>query len=146
MDVKELLEAKNGDVISIEVTRPVPEAARALASNDVGVVVVTDPDGRIDGLVSERDISRGVTEHGAALLDKPVGDLMVRSRASCGPDDSIVDVLALMHNHRIRYLPVLEQDDLIGVISLRDVTTHWLNALEEENLTLRRILANIDRD
>lgn len=144
MDVKDLLEAKNGEVISVEVSSPVPDAARALARNEIGVVVVTDPQGRMGGILSERDISRGLTEHGAALLKKPVSDLMTRNVVSCGPDDSIVDVLSLMHNHSIRHIPVEDQDAVIGIVSLRDLTTHWLNALEEENVTLRRILANID--
>ena len=88
--------------------------------------------------------SRGVTEHGASLVEKPVGDLMTRSAVRCGPDDSIVDVLSLMHNHDVRHLPVMDRDDVVGIISLRDVTTHWLNALEEENVTLRKILSNTD--
>lgn len=144
MDVKELLDTKKGDVISVEADNSVPEAAMALAANEVGVVVVTDQRGEIGGILSEGDISRGLTEHGAALVKKPVGDLMTRKVISCGPEDSIIDVLSLMHDHGVRHIPVVENNGVIGVLSLRDVTTHWLNALEEENVTLRRILAKID--
>ena len=144
MDVKELLDTKNGDVISVEADNSVPEAAMALADNDVGIVVVTDQRGEIGGILSEGDISRGLTEHGAALVKKPVGDLMTRKVISCGPEDSIIDVLSLMLDHGVRHIPVVENNSVIGVLSLRDVTTHWLNALEEENVTLRRILAKID--
>ena len=144
MDVQELLDEKGNQVITVQPGDTVPDAVQTLASNDIGAVVVTDDQGTMTGILSERDISRGVKKHGAGLMGKQVQDLMSNKVVTCTPHCSIVDVLALMNANNIRHLPVMDAQKVMGVISIRDATTVWLNALEEENETLRRMLANID--
>lgn len=121
MKVSNLLDAKGSDVMTITAATLASEAARSLAINGIGALVVAEAEGAIEGIFSERDIVRGVAKFGAEFLDMPISQTMSSSVITCAPENSVNDVMELMTAHQIRHLPVIDGEELIGVISIVDV-------------------------
>lgn len=140
MDTQKILETKGNQVISVGPGDTVVDAARALAENVIGAVVVTENGGDIVGILSERDIAKSVSAGDGNLSQLRVEDLMSRQVVLCSPHDSIADLMNLMESNGIRHLPVVKDGELVGIISLRDVVTNWLGSMEIENEELRRRL------
>jgi CBS domain-containing protein len=105
----------------------------------IGAFVVSEDGTTILGMVSERDIVRGLTEHGTGLLALPVSTLMT-SPVTCTPDDSITAVMGLMTRHRVRHLPVVSGGKLSGIVSIGDVIKYRLDELQMEANILRETL------
>ncbi len=103
----------------------------------IGAIVITGEDRRIEGILSERDIVEGLTEHGAAVIDLPVSALMSHNVRTCRPDAEIRDVMRLMTLHRIRHVPVVENGALRGIVSIGDVVKSRLEDMELETNVLR---------
>ena len=137
MIVQELLGAKNSKVVTVRPSTTLVEAAQALTTHRIGVLVVTDDAGRLSGIVSERDLTKAIGQYLTALFDRRVADVMTRAVVTCSPDDSVAEVLYLMNSNRIRHIPILDREDLMGMVSIRDVTENWLDLLEQENQKLR---------
>ena len=137
MIVQELVGEKNSKVVTVRPSTPLVEAAQVLAKHHIGVLVVTDDAGRLSGIISERDLTKAIGQFLTDLFDRHVEDVMTATVVTCSPDDSIAEVLYLMQTNRVRHLPVLHGDDLVGIVSIRDVTENWLKALEQENQQLR---------
>lgn len=95
--------------------------ANRLSSANIGAVVVGDGQGKIEGIISERDIVHGLAEHGSDLLTKPISTMMTQTVQTCAPDDSVDRVMDIMSRYGIRHLPVVEDGRLVGIISMRDV-------------------------
>jgi CBS domain-containing protein len=133
MYVQNILAAKGDrvDLISAEAT--VSAAIDALAVHDVGALVVSDDGTRIDGILSERDVARGLRTHGSGLLDRPVGQIMTTEVTTCHLDDTISEVMAVMTNLRRRHLPVVVDDLLVGIVSIGDVVKRRVDELEVEH-------------
>jgi len=92
------------------------------------------------GLISERDIIRGLTKHGTKLLTLPVSELMTSPAVTCTPGENIRAVMARMTRYRVRHLPVVEGGKLCGIVSLGDVVKYRLDELELEANLLRENL------
>ena len=137
MIVQELLGEKNSQVVTIHPAAPLVEAARTLSKHRIGALIVTEEDGRLAGIISERDLTNAIGKYLTGLFDRKVADVMTSKVITCVPDDSIAEILYLMQKNRVRHLPVLDGDRLMGIISIRDVTENWLTALERENQQLR---------
>ncbi len=137
MYVAQILKAKAEGIVSLAPQASVPEAAEALASRRIGSIVITDSDGALIGILSERDLARGIHGHGPELMHLTAADLMTREVITCQPDSTVAEIVELMNKHAIRHLPVLEEGRLIGVISMRDVVNNRLLELEAENETIR---------
>ncbi len=140
MVVQELLNEKNSKVVTVRPSTTLVEAAQALAKHRIGVLVVTDDAGRLMGIISERDLTKAIVQYLAGLIDRRVADVMTRAVVTCSPDDSVAEVLYLMNANRIRHIPILDRDVLVGIISIRDVTGNWLELLERENQQLRGVV------
>ena len=137
MSVKDILAAKGSAVETIRGDATVPLALHKLSSLRIGAVVVS-PDGvTVAGVVSEGDIVRALSHHGARLLEMKVSDVMVKGGPSCSPDDSITAVMVEMTRTRSRHLPVVDDGRLVGIISLGDVVKKRLDDLEVETAVLR---------
>lgn len=128
MLVADLMKLKSARVPTIRMSENVEMAATLLNRERIGAVVVKDACGSegdtVVGIFSERDVVRAVADRGAAALRLTVGDLMSRNMISCSMDDTIDHVRALMDEHHVRHLPVLEEHQLVGVLSIRDVLAH----------------------
>ena len=120
LTVRELLAKKGSEVWSVSPGATVYDALQLMAARNVGAVLVLD-DGDLAGILSERDYARQVILKGKASRDTPVRDIMTTSVVSVSPDRTIDDCMALMTERRIRHLPVLQSDVLLGVLSIGDV-------------------------
>lgn len=133
MKISELLRAKaesSGDeVITIGPDGTVTDVLAVLAEHHIGALVVASDD-TVVGIVSERDVVRRLHERGADLLDAAVSEIMTTSVLSCGPDDDVDRIAATMTERRIRHMPVLEGDELIGLVSIGDVVKSRIQQLE----------------
>lgn len=118
--VKQILEEKGHQVWTIGPDETVYKALMVLADKDVGALVVVEND-RVVGIISERDYARKVALKGKTSLDTPVRDIMTTQVYFVNPDCTAEECMALMTEKRIRHLPVMENDKLVGVISIGDV-------------------------
>lgn len=137
MSIKDILAQKGTKVVSLAPDAKVAIAAHRLRVEHIGAIVVSQDGSHVDGILSERDIIYGLTEHGTGVLDKPVSALMSHHVHSCGPDAGIRDVMRLMTVHRIRHVPVVTDGMLIGIVSIGDVVKSRLQDMEMESSVLR---------
>ena len=137
MSIQSILNHKGNKVITIAPDTKVGTAAHRLRLERIGAIVITGEGLRIEGILSERDIVHGLTEHGAAVIDLPVSALMSRNVRTCKPDAEIRDVMRLMTLHRIRHVPVAENGILRGIVSIGDVVKSRLEDMELEANVLR---------
>ena len=137
MNVKAILAAKGGDIVSIEPTADLSAAAKLLSEHRIGAVVIRGAGGRLAGILSERDIVRAVAEQGADALAVPVGQVMTRNVTTCGENDSIADIMERMTAGKFRHMPVLRDGKLIGVVSIGDVVKQRVGEIEQDAVALR---------
>ena len=137
MSIQSILDHKGSKVVTIAPDTRVGAAAHRLRLEQIGAIIVITSDGRIEGILSERDIVHGLTEHGAAVTDLPVSALMSRNVHTCRPTAEIRDVMRLMTMHRIRHVPVTENGALRGIVSIGDVVKSRLEDMELETNVLR---------
>src|SRR5712671_749588 len=137
MTVKTILSAKGGDVISIEPTATLEAAVRTLAEHRIGALLVLGPDRRMIGILSERDIVRVMAEQGAGALKQPLAQVMTRKVVTCSQSDTVDVLMQRMTTGKFRHLPVVEQEQVIGVISIGDVVKHRVQEMEQESAALR---------
>ena len=140
MHIGHILNLKGWHVITLAPGSTILDAAALLAEKNIGIAVIVDDDSAILGLVSERDIVRGVTRRGPEILDKPVEEVMTTEIVTCAPETSVRDVLQLMSSHEFRHIPIVKDDKIVGVVSMRDVVDTRLGELETENKSLRQML------
>lgn len=118
--VRELLQTKGYDIWSVAPDDSVYEALKLMADKNVGAVLVTDA-GNLVGILSERDYARKVILKGRTSRDTPVREIMTEKVVYVRPDQTTNECMALMTDKRVRHLPVIENDQLIGIISIGDV-------------------------
>jgi CBS domain-containing protein len=137
MNVKAILAAKGGDIFSIEPTADLAAAAKLLSTHRIGAIIIRGAGGRLAGILSERDIVRAVSEHGADALSVSVGQMMTRNVTICGENDSIADLMERMTAGKFRHMPVLRDGELIGVVSIGDVVKQRVEEIERDADALR---------
>ena len=137
MSIQSILDHKGSKVVTIAPDTRVGAAALRLRLEHIGAIIITGEDRRIEGILSERDIVGGLTEHGAAVIDLPVSALMSRNVHTCKPDAEIRDVMRLMTLHRIRHVPVVDNGILRGIVSIGDVVKSRVEDMELETNVLR---------
>jgi CBS domain-containing protein len=137
MQVAHILKIKGDAIETIAPDATIAEASRLLADKRIGAILVLGAERRIAGILSERDIARGIHRYGAKLLEMRVSELMTRAVVSCGPDDTVEEIMRQMTDRRIRHLPVLDQGKLIGLVSIGDVVKSRLEELATESEMLR---------
>lgn len=137
MTVKAILATKGGGTISIEPTATLEAAAKKLAEHKIGALLVLGPDRRVIGILSERDIVRVLAEQGSGALTQPLSQVMTRKVVTCGLSDTVGVLMERMTLGKFRHVPVLEQDQIVGVVSIGDVVKHRLHEMEQESAALR---------
>jgi CBS domain-containing protein len=137
MTVTSILAIKGGDIVTIEPTANLATAANLLAARRIGALIVRGAGGRLAGILSERDIVRALAARGADALDETVGQVMTREVATCGENDEIGSIMERMTAGKFRHMPVLANDELVGVISIGDVVKDRLEAMERETEAMR---------
>jgi len=137
MTVKSILSGKGRDVTTIEPNATLEAAIALLAERRIGAIVVLGPDRRVIGILSERDIVRSLAEQGAGVLKAPLSQVMTRKVSTCTEQDTVSEIMEQMTAGKFRHVPVLEQDRLVGIVSIGDVVKYRLGEMERESAALR---------
>jgi CBS domain-containing protein len=135
MRIADVLRTKGGAVATITPETSVSGLLNELALHNIGAMVVVSTDGVV-GIVSERDVVRKLHERGADLLRMPVSEIMTTMVATCAPAETVDHLSALMTNKRVRHVPVVENDRLIGIVSIGDIVKQRMQELESEQRAL----------
>lgn len=140
MTVEHILKDKHSSVITVLPTCTIAEAAQLLADRRIGAVVVTDEHGGLAGILSERDIVSALAANGAAVLVHPVSRHMTQKVETAKRGDAIIEIMERMTNGRFRHLPVLEEGQLCGIVSIGDVVKHRVAEMEAETQAMRNYI------
>jgi CBS domain-containing protein len=140
MKVASILKAKGTSVATTPPNTTIFTVTWDLKLKGIGALVVSGDGSTILGLISERDIVRGLTEHGPKLLALPASRVMTSPVVTCAPEDSITTVMGWMTRHRTRHVPVVDNGRLCGIVSIGDVIKYRLDELEMEGNVLREKL------
>jgi CBS domain-containing protein len=136
MSIQAILDRKGPEVITIHASATLRSAANRMRERSIAALVVKSGDA-IAGLILERDIVHAVSRHGEQALSMPVLDAMTHTTITVAPDDTLKRAMSLMTHHRVRHLPVIANDKLVGIVSIGDVVKHRLEDLETESNVLR---------
>jgi CBS domain-containing protein len=132
MRITDVLRRKGDLVVTIPPTEPVRALLDALAEHKVGALVVATPDGAVEGIVSERDVVRHLQARGATVLDEAVGAIMTSPVHTAVPEATLDELMVLMTQQRIRHVPVVVDERLVGIVSIGDVVKHRIEELQSE--------------
>lgn len=132
MRIRDLLRSKGTAVATVRPDATIRELLAVLAERNIGAVVVSPDGAAIAGIVSERDVVRGLHDLGAELLDRPVAEIMTSRVRTCEPGADVDDLRRTMTEHRIRHLPVVDGERLAGIVSIGDVVKSTIDELESE--------------
>ena len=137
MQVADILDAKGYTVVAIKPADTVAALSQLLRTKRVGAAVVSTDGRRIDGVITERDITYAIAEHGAGLHALPVSAIMTRNVITCTPSDSIAHVASTMLSRKFRHLPVVADGRVVGMVSIRDVLNQRVDELQQVTAQLR---------
>lgn len=143
MLVRDILRKKGRHVVTIESHRTIHEAIQSLVANNIGSLLVVDAGQQLVGIFTERDILREVAERADQLEETSVGDVMTRNIIIGVPEDSVEYVMGIMTQNRIRHLPVLAGEELVGIISIGDVVHTHLQEAQFENRMLKDYIQGV---
>jgi CBS domain-containing protein len=136
MTVNIILAGKGRAIVSIEPSATLTAAVARLAEKRIGALLILGAGGRIAGILSERDIVRAVAERGAAALDEPVSQAMTRKVATCTEGESVSSIMERMTAGKFRHLPVIDEGQITGIISIGDVVKHRLYEMERDSAAM----------
>lgn len=137
MHVAEILKEKGRAVETADKTTVVSRIVEKLTSRRIGAIVIVDRAGRLEGIVSERDVVRAMANHGAETMSLPAASIMTIDVITCNENDTIDELMAVMTAHRFRHLPVVEGGELVGIVSIGDVVKYRVAEVELEASAMR---------
>jgi CBS domain-containing protein len=137
MHVADILKTKGDAVHTVQPDQNIEHLVHRLRIEGVGAMIVSADGDAVDGIISERDVVLGLTEHGTDTLKMSIADLMTRAVVTCSPADTVAHVARVMTQRRIRHLPVVEGRRLVGIVSVGDVVKQRMDELELETNVLR---------
>jgi CBS domain-containing protein len=141
MTIAAILKRKGRDIVSIQPTVTLSEVARVLTTHRIGAVVVRDDAGRLAGIFSERDLVHAVAARGGEVLGDRVAQWMTRDLSTATRATTLITAMEMMTAGRFRHLPVLEEGELVGLVSIGDVVKARVEAQEVEVDGLRAYVA-----
>jgi CBS domain-containing protein len=136
MTVRAILDTKGHHITSVEPDVKLSVAIKMLGERKIGAVLVMSH-GRVEGILSERDIVRVLGERGARVLEEPVSAVMTRKVVSCRQSDTVGGIMEMMTIGKFRHLPVIEEGMVVGLISIGDVVKWRVREFETEQEALR---------
>ena len=136
MTIAAVLRGKGSDVETITADRSISEVVKKLGERRIGALPVIE-DGRIVGIISERDVIYCLRDHGAEVLDWEVSRVMTSPAITADPSTDVLAALALMTQRRIRHLPVVEAHAILGIVSIGDLVKHRMERIEAEAEAMR---------
>ncbi len=141
MIVSKILEAKGAEIISLDVDSTVLDVAKLLGERRIGAILILSK-GDLAGIISERDIMRGLAIRGGAVLADPVESLMTKSVFTCSSNDSVANLMEMMTSRRIRHIPVVDDGSLSGMISIGDVVKEQIEESKQEAAALKEYIGS----
>jgi len=142
MLVDHILQSKGTVVYTIPAYARLGEAVDVLNAQNIGAVVVTDRAGAVIGILSERDIVRQLGVHGPEALDLEVGDSMSSAVITCSRSTTVAVLAERMTEFRIRHIPVIENGELVGIVSIGDVVKRKLEETQQEADAMRDYISS----
>ena len=139
MTVRSILDTKGHQIQSVEPEAKLSSAIKMLGERKIGAVLVMNA-GRIEGILSERDIVRVLGERGAGVLDEPISAVMTRKVVSCKQSDTVAAIMEMMTLGKFRHLPVVEDGRVVGLISIGDIVKWRVREYESEQEALREYI------
>lgn len=140
MTVSRILQEKGRDIVTISPHATLSDAVARLARHHIGAIVVVDDHMAVEGIISERDVVRLLGERGTEALSAPLDSVMTRAVVTCTGDETIPTIMERMTRGRFRHVPVVEQDRLVGIISIGDVVKYRVEEMEREQAALRHYI------
>ena len=137
MTVRAILDTKGHQVEGIQPGAKLSAAVKLLGEKKIGAVLVLNVAGHIEGILSERDIVRVLSERGAGVLEEPVSNVMTRKVVSCRQSDTVSGIMEMMTLGKFRHLPVVEDSKVVGLISIGDIVKWRVQEYEREQEALR---------
>jgi CBS domain-containing protein len=137
MKLSVILKNKGGSVLSVTEQTRIADVIALLASRRIGAVIVTNAEGELKGILSERDIVRTLATRSSAIFEMTAEELMTRSPKVATPDNTVAEAMEMMTDGRFRHLPVVEGGKLVGLVSIGDVVKARISQQELEVDSLR---------
>ncbi len=137
MTVSAILNCKPSSMVTISPDASLTDAVKSLSEHRIGAIVAVDDNGRLAGILSERDVVRILGVRGPEVLSEPVSAVMTRAVVTCARDETIQGIMERMTRGRFRHVPVVEGERLIGIISIGDVVKFRVEEMERESAQLR---------
>ena len=142
MTVQRILDSQQGgEPAHVSPDAEIAEVLNSLAFKDVGALIVSTDGIRVEGIISERDIVRGLQSVGPDLLNTRVRDLMTKEVVTCVPEDRAAGIMAVMVSRHLRHVPVLRDDRFISMVSIRDLLQLRLDEVRSEADAMRSYIA-----
>ncbi len=136
MSIAQVLRSKGSEVATVTADERVSDAVARLGERRIGALPVVE-EGRIVGIMSERDVIYCLRDHGAEVLEWPVSRVMTAPAITAPPETEVLAALALMTQRRIRHLPVVEGQEIRGIVSIGDLVKHRMERIEAEAEAMR---------
>jgi CBS domain-containing protein len=136
MTISIILARKGREVVTIEPSVSMASAVGLLAEKRIGAVLILGTDRRVVGILSERDIVRALAERGAGALEEPVSQTMTRKFSTCNENEPVSNIMERMTDGKSRHVPVVEQGQLVGIVSIGDVVKHRLHEMQRDSATM----------
>lgn len=137
MTVQRILDAKGKGAAHIAPDATIADFLQSLELQNADALVVSNDGSRVDSIISEHDVVRGLKEFGSDLLRKPVRELMTEKVITCTPGDRVESIAAVMVSKHVRHLPVVTNNKLVGIVSIRDVLRLHLEAVQSDADAMR---------
>lgn len=141
MNVAAILKSKGRAVATAKPEVTLLEISQKLAQKKIGAIIIVGEAGKLSGIISERDVIRAISEHGAEALKLPVSKVMTKTVISCMETSVLDELMEIMTKGRFRHLPVVEDDKLVGIVSIGDVVKNHIAEVEMEVTAMRGYLA-----
>jgi CBS domain-containing protein len=146
LKVTDILEVKGRVVVTVQASDSIAILSQRLREKRIGAAVVSKDGQSVDGVISERDIAYALYSHKADLHTLPVSALMTATVITCAPGDKVSDVASTMSARNIRHVPVVEDNRLVGMISIRDVLNFRVSDLQRQTNMLRAFASDTGRE
>ncbi|MGL4396733.1 MAG: CBS domain-containing protein [Hyphomicrobium sp.] len=141
MIIRNILKVKGQNVTTARPDESVQEIAARLSQRKIGAIVIVGEGGAVAGIISERDVIRVIALHGAKALQMTVADVMTRDVVTCTEATTVEEIMEMMTDGRFRHLPVVEDNALIGIVSIGDIVKHHIAEVELEVSAMRGYFA-----
>jgi CBS domain-containing protein len=141
MTIAAILKQKGGEVVSVAPAASIAEVVKRLSDKRIGAVLVRDEAGRLLGILSERDIVHSLAANGPRTLEMAASELMTRAVKTAAPSHTVAHAMSMMTAGRFRHLPVVDGDQLVGMISIGDVVKARIMQQEHEVDSLKAYVA-----